>query len=365
MPKKIILHFINGLEVGGAETQLLRILPELEKYHENMVCCAHGRGPIGKLLEEKGIKVHYLDLKNIFDFFAIKKFREIIKNYPPDIMVTYLIHADLCGRVLGKLFGIKKIVSSKRGALLQWEWLSFFDRLTKKLVAHYLVQTETARKEWMNKLKLPEKKFTIIPNGIDIEKFRCEIDKKEKKEQLEIKENSIVITCISKLRRGKGHVILLEAFEKFYQYNNNATLLIVGDGEKEEELKNSLINLSSKNNIKFLGNRSDVSEILSISDVFVLPTEKEGMSNAIIEAMVVGVPIITTDIPENRDILENKKTGILVPVNDSGSLFENIKLLVSDKILWGKISRNSKSEAENKFDVRIIAKKLANFFEKI
>lgn len=365
MAKKIILHFINGLEVGGAETQLLRILPELEKYHENMVCCVQGHGPIGKLLEEKGIRVHYLDLKNIIDFSAIKKFRKIVRNYPPDIMVTYLIHADLYGRVLGKIFGIKKIISSKRGALLQWEWLSSFDQLTKKLINHCLVQTETAKKEWMNKLNLPEKKFTIIPNGIDVEKFRCKIGKKEKKNQLQIKENSTVITCVSKLRRGKGHDILLRAFEKFYQYDNDAILLIVGDGEKEEELKNSLADLESKNNIRFLGNRPDIAEILSISDIFALPTEKEGMSNAIIEAMVMGVPVITTDIPENRDLLENKKTGILIPVNDSYSLFENIKLLASDKILQEKISQNSKIEAENKFDVRIIARKLANFFEKI
>jgi glycosyltransferase involved in cell wall biosynthesis len=365
MERKKILHFINGLEIGGAENQLLRILPELEKYHENLVCCAQGRGPIGKLLEEKGIQVYYLDMKNIFDFFAAIRFGKIIKNCSPDILVTYLIHADLYGRVLGKLFQIKKIVSSKRGALLQWEWLSFFDRLTKKLVDHYLIQTETARKEWMKKLNLPEKKFTIIPNGINIEKFRCEINKEEKKKQLEIKENSTVITCISKLRRGKGHDILLKSFEKFYQYDNNAILLIVGDGEREEELKNSIVNFNSKNSIKFLSNRTDIAEILSISDIFTLPTEKEGMSNAIIEAMIMGVPIITTDIPANRDVLENKKTGILIPVNNIDSLTEKIKILMADKFLWEKMSQDSKIEAEKKFDVQVVAKKFAEFYEKI
>lgn len=156
--KKKILHLISGLEIGGAETQLLRILPELQKYHESRVCCVRGHGPIGKQLEEKGVPVHYLEFCGLLDLGVIYRFYKVIQEFQPDILATYLIHADLYGRVLGRLFGIKTIVSSKRGLLLQWEWLAFFDRLTKGLVTHYLVQTEKAKKEWMERLRLPNEK---------------------------------------------------------------------------------------------------------------------------------------------------------------------------------------------------------------
>jgi glycosyltransferase involved in cell wall biosynthesis len=363
MKRKRILHFISGLEIGGAENQLLRILPELQKHHENAVCCARGRGPVGKALEEKNISVYYLELENFFDFPAVLRFRKIIKDFSPDLLVTYLIHADLYGRIWGRLFGIKKIICSKRGALLQWEWLSFFDRLTKKLVDHYLVQTDAAKNEWMKKLKLSKEKFTVIPNGIDVNEFKFDMDRKKKMRELKINGNPLIITCVSKLRRGKGHRVLLEAFEKIYA--KNIVLLIVGDGEKEIELKNYANNFASKNKIFFLGHRSDISEILAVSDIFILPTEKEGMSNALIEAMIAGLPIITTDIPENRALIKNKESGIFFPVNDVNSLNNKIELLISNLDLRQKLGRCAQQEAGKKFDIKIITQKYAEFYNTV
>lgn len=365
MAKKRILHFISGLEIGGTEMQLLGILPELQKYHENRVCCLRGHGPIGSKLEKRGIKVYYLNFKNIFYFFLFLRFRDAIRDFSPDILVTYLIHADLYGRIFGKLFGIKKIICSKRGALLQWEWLSSFDRLTKRLVSHYLVQTETATREWMKKLKLAESKFTVIPNGIDIQAFKIKINQKEKRRQLGISENLFVMTCVSKLRRGKGHNVLLKAFEKVYRQNKNIVLLLVGYGEKEDALKANIANYNSRNNILFLGDRNDVAEILAISDVFILPTEKEGMSNAIMEAMAAGKPIITTDIPENKNLIRNEETGILFPVNNAKSLQEAIESLMSNLNLRMKLGQNAQRKVEKEFDIQIIASRFAEFFEEI
>lgn len=365
MQRKKILHLISGLEIGGTETQLSRILPELQNYHDNRVCCVRGHGPIGKILENNGIKVYYLELKNIFDIYVIKKFYDIIKEFRPNILVTYLIHADLYGRALGKLFGIKKIVSSKRGSLLQWEWLSFFDRLTKFLVTHYLVQTKTAQLEWMVKLKLPKNKFTIIPNGIDTKQFQIKIDKAKKRKDLRIKENFFIISCVSRLRRGKGHEILLEAFEKVFKKNKDISLLIVGNGEREKELRQQIENYFSKDKIYFLGNRNDIPEILAISDLFILPTKKEGMSNAIIEAMSAGLPIITTAIPENKSLITNKEDGILCLLNNSTSLSEAIILLQNNIILSNKVRKNAQKKANELFDIKKVSLKLANFYEKI
>lgn len=365
MAKKRILHFITGLETGGAETQLLRILPEIQKYHENRVCCLRRRGSVGKLLERNGVPVHYLDAKSVFDIFVIFRFYKVIKNFTPEILVTYLIHADLFGRIVGRLFGIKKIICSKRGALLQWEWLSFYDRLTKKLVTHYLVQTETAKKEWMNKLKINGSKFTVIPNGIDTNSYQTVINITAKKNELQIKEDLFVISCVGRLRRGKGHEILIEAFERIFKNNDKIILLIVGNGEKEEDLKNITTSHASKNNIYFLGFRTDVSEILAISDLFVMPTEKEGMSNAIIEAMVAGVPVITTNIPENRDIIENQKSGILFPVNDINALEKWIKLLIISPDLRNNLSQYAQQKAKNTYDIRIVTNRFAKFYQEI
>ncbi len=365
MKKKKILHLISGLEIGGTETQLLRILPEMQKYHENFVCCVRGHGPIGIELEKNNVPVYYLNFQGFFDLLVIKRFYTVIKKIKPDVLTTYLIHADLYGRFFGKLFGIKKIISSKRGSLLQWEWLSSFDRLTKFMVDHYLVQTETAKRTWMKKLKLSESRFTIMPNGIDIKKFKPSVDRDDKRKSLNIATDSIVISCVARLRIGKGHDILLEAFEKVFKNYSKTDLLLIGDGEKEKELKIQIKNYTSKNNIHFLGNRQDVPDLLAISDVFILPTEGEGMSNAIIEAMIVGVSVITTEIPENKDLIEDKKNGILFPVNNSDSLSEKIQHLINDPGLRNILATNAQEEANERFDYEKVTKKLAEFYSKI
>jgi glycosyltransferase involved in cell wall biosynthesis len=363
MQKKKILHLISGLEVGGTETQLLRILPELQKYHENAVCCVRGHGPIGFELEKKSIPVYYLDFKGFLDLLIIKRFYSVIKEFRPNILTTYLIHADLYGRIFGRLFGIKKIVSSKRGALLQWEWLAKFDRMTKFMVSRYLVQTKTAREEWMGRLGLSKDNFTIIPNGIDTKLFSPNINKPDKLRGLDINPESFVITCVARLRRGKGHKFLLESFENIFKKHKNTTLLLVGDGEREEELRKQIKNYTSKNNIFFLGNRNDIPEILAISDIFVLPTEAEGMSNAIIEAMAAGIPIITTDIPENKELIKNSEMGILIPTQDIKEIQKNSSLLLNNADLRKRLGGNARSEIKKHYDINVVVEKMQDFYK--
>jgi hypothetical protein len=152
MKKKKILHLITGLEVGGAEKMLLKILPKIQNNFDNKVCTLLKDGPIGKDLRKAGIETYHLDFSVLNSIKSILIFRKIIKEFQPTILTTYLIHSDLFGRIFGRLFGIKTIICSQRGSLLNWEWLRVIDRLTKFLVTKYIVQTKTAKKELMKKL---------------------------------------------------------------------------------------------------------------------------------------------------------------------------------------------------------------------
>lgn len=362
--KKKVLHLISGLEVGGTEMMLLKTLPHLQSdCLENQVCCLRGHGEIGKKLEEAGIKVHYLEVTNPFQLI---RFRQIVKNFCPDMLVTYLIHADLIGRVLGRIFSIKKIVCSQRGSLLNWEFLRFFDRLTKFLVTKYIVQTGIAKKDLMLKLGLPDDKFSVIPNSIDPDEFNIKINTEEKKRELSISyTNYINISCVSNLRKGKGHTYLLEAFNNIYKKNTNINLLIIGAGELKNKLLEQIENYESRNNIYFLGKRNDVKEILKISDIFILPTLAEGMSNAIMEAMAMGLPIITTNISVNKELIEEDKTGILIPVRNVDAIENSLNNLINDASLRIKLGKNARQKISDEFDVKIVTRKLSNLLEKI
>ncbi len=218
----------------------------------------------------------------------------------------------------------------------------------------------------MGRLHLPnEKKFTVIPNGIDASQFQVDINKAKKKTSLGIPEDAFVISCVSRLRRKKGHEYLLAAFEEIFQKQEDAVLLLVGDGEKEEELKKQASGYKSRDSIKFLGNRTDVPEILTITDIFVLPTEGEGMSNAIIEAMISGKAIITTDLSENRALIKDQSTGFLVTVKNAPAITSAIELLTDKKELRENLGRNAKEEAKKLFDKQSIAEHYSVFYAEL
>lgn len=363
MSKKKILHIITGLEVGGAETQLYRTLPKLQTYFDNRVCCIFGHGVMGKKLENSGVPVYYLDLKNIFDLGIIFRFKRIIKEFRPNILVTYLIHADLFGRVFGKLFGIKIIICSQRGSLLEWEFLRKIDKLTKFLVNYYIVQTAAAKKELMQKLNLPDNKFVVIPNSINLKKFDFQLDVTKKKNELKINTENINIVCVGNLRIGKGHDTLLQAFELAYKRNPHMNLLIAGDGNQKKNLLNQVNTYKSRENIYFLGNRNDIMEILKISNVFILLTLAEGMSNAIMEAMASGLAIITTDIEQNKELICNEKNGILIPANNVRIATEKILELSSNKEKRMWLAKNARESIQEHFSTDIIMSKLTNFLQ--
>lgn len=367
--RKKVLHIITGLEVGGAETNLSRLIPSLEKDLENRICCLVGKGPMRKKFEENNIPIYYLDIKNIFDFFnplVISKFRKIIKDFKPEVIETYLIHADLFGRIWGRFFGVKKIICSHRGSLLQWKWLAFFDKITSFLVTKYVFQTPSAQKEISKKFGLKTEKTLVIPNIINLKDFEFTINKNQKIKDLGVKEGNINITSVSNLRVGKGQKYLIEAFEKVYSQGNvNINLLIVGDGDQRTTLEKQASNCKSKNNIYFLGKRSDVLEILKVSDIFVLPTLAEGMSNAIMEAMASGLAIITTDIDVNKDLIRNDYSGILVPVKNSQKISENLTKLINDSALRKNLSQNAFLEIENNYSLNIVNSKITEILKSI
>ncbi|MFH0969699.1 MAG: glycosyltransferase [Patescibacteria group bacterium] len=386
MNRKKILHIITGLEVGGAETNLSRVIPHIEKDFENRIVCLKGEGVIGERFKKNNIPVYYLHIEGIFDFFnprVIYNFRKIIKDFRPDVIETYLIHADIFGRVWGRIFGVKKIICSHRGSLLQWEWFSFMDKITSFLVTKYVFQTPSAQKEIAKKLGINLNKTTVIPNVIDLKSFEFDINKNEKMKELGIKEENINIVSVSNLRKGKGHKYLIEAFNEVFKENKNihpvksspgevgkaefngVNLIIVGDGDQRPILQNQADISEARENIYFLGKRSDVLEILKISEIFILPTFYEGMSNAIMEAMASKLAIITTNIKVNHDLIKDSYSGILVPVANSEAIKNSMLRLLESPEERIRLGENALNEIKNKYSLEIVSEKIANLFESL
>ncbi|MBP6981918.1 glycosyltransferase [Candidatus Gracilibacteria bacterium] len=357
-PKKKIIHIIQSLDNGGCENMLLRTLPLLSEYQHHIITLKE-LGELAPLFAEKGIPVTLVHCGGFFDIFGIFRLRKLIRKENPDTVLTYLFHADVLGRLA--LFGTTSvpIIPFLRTTFNHPKYLipRIFEWLTRPLVSHYFANSDAVKDFYTKHLSVAPEKITVIPNGIATSYFDSIMPDPKLRELLGIKPNDFVIICVANLHSNKGYRYLLEAFESVYKENTNLHLLIVGDGVERDNLKNQMQGYTSKNNISFLGRRTDVPQLLKISNLFVLPTLFEGQSNALMEAMASGLPVVTTDIPENQVLIKNNSDGILVPTQNSSALIGAIQHIMSNTGMNKQLSEEAKRTIKDSFSLEKIATK--------
>lgn len=341
MAKKRIIHIIQSLGNGGCENMLLRTLPLLDTFDHTIITLKNP-GDLAPKFIDAGVKVKTTRWPQL---------RKQVLLESPDIIITYLFHADMLGRIFLRMKNTPVIPFLRTtynhpkyliARILEW--------ITKPLVNQYLANSVAVKDFYIKHIGVHPEKITVIPNGIDIEYFDSITPNPDLQKSLSIAPSDFVIICVANLHINKGHHYLLEAFEVCNL--KNAKLLIVGDGDEKENLLHQIENYQNKENIIFLGRRTDVPQLLRISNLFILPTLFEGQSNAIMEAMASGLPIITTDIPENQSLIKNNISGILVPTQDSKAITRAINTLIIDEGLSNTLGKGGKEFLEQNLSLK-------------
>jgi len=367
MHRQKILHLIQSLDNGGCENMLLRTLPLVDNF-EHILITLNKEGELSGKFREKGFEIINIKQNSLINPLPYLRLIETVKKIKPDAIITYLFHADIIGRIIIQLFTKYRPIPFLRTTYNHPKyWIArLTERLTKCFVKQYLANSESVKNFYVENIGVDKEKITVIPNGIDVN-FYDNIERDwELRRSFGINDADFVIICVSNLHINKGHRYLLEAFENVFCHsredgNPEPHLLLVGDGDEMKNLLRQVENYQSKNNVLFLGKRNDVPELLKISDIFVLPTMFEGMSNAIMEAMACGLPIVTTDIPENRELIENAQTGILIPPKNSETIYAAIKALLKNREFGKKLSSDAKLFVEKNLALNKIADRW-NFF---
>ncbi len=355
---------ITGLEAGGgAEAMLAKTLPYLEKT-ENAVCSLKGKGDIGRFLEEKGIKVYQLDIKGVWDLGAIGRYKKVVQEFKPDIQVNYLIHADVFGRLFAKKAGVPYLVSYIRNRHIKPLFV-FLERMTIGRIDHLLCNSRSVLEHYRYKYKIPERSSSAILNGVRIGE-EPEMDISRYKEELGVDKEEKVITCIASLTSQKDQATLLRAVRVLKdEQKSGFKVLLAGDGPEKERLHSLAKDLCLEDKVIFLGKRRDVDKLLAVSDIFVLPSLHEGMSNALLEAMSAGVVSIVSSIGENRELIKHNVSGLVFNVGDPESLAQNISRALSDPEKMSKFADKAKETIRQDHDIEKIKKELDDFLSRI
>lgn len=307
-----ILHVISELDIGGAELHLVKLLPYLQPAFDNHVACLIGCGPVGGQLTEAGIPVHCLKAAHQFDLRAIIAVRRLVREVSPRAVVTNLLHADIVTRLA--VVGLPiPLISNQRSSLAGRSYLRLPDRLTRWAVRQYVVQTPHMQHVIERQVGAASSRISVIPNIAT------------PPTPAQVPHVGLVITCVGNLRSGKGHEYLIRAMANLKPETYPVKVLLVGDGPAKKRLQQLAQQLRIADIIQFLGRRHDVPNILASSDIFVLPSEAEGMSNALLEAMATGLPCVAANISANRAIITHRQTGLLFLVNNVDDLARNLE----------------------------------------
>lgn len=309
---KKIVHIIIGLEVGGAELMLKRLVLHSQKkgLYQHIVISLTDIGVIGKDLQQQGITVYSLGMHSLWSvpqtFFKLKK---CLRSLAPDTVQTWMYHADFLGGLAAKSVGVKNIIWGIRttdvsqGASKLTVYLSKLCAKLSYSVPNTIVCAAKASKDYHISIGYDAAKMRVIPNGFDIEAlYATDEDGHAIRQQIGLSADDIVIGSIGRFNPVKNQKLFIDVADLLIKNNLNLPLkfLMVGrDNTKDNhELMSWLSAHDLTEHFTLLGQRDDVAKCMKAMDMVCLHSKTEGFPNIVVEAMILQTFVVSTDVGE-------------------------------------------------------------------
>jgi glycosyltransferase involved in cell wall biosynthesis len=351
---------IGSLDVGGAETQLVLLARGLAKAgHEVHFATIAGDGPLAAPLRQSGVVVHHLlpdgqaIPRLLRRFMAQFRLITLLWRLRPDVVQAYLPLTCLMGAIAGRLAGTPCIVIGRRALATHQDRVrlgGLIDRIANGLAHAITANSEAVRQDHMRRDGLSPERICVIPNAIEVEKFLPDPMRRQGMRQvLGIDAGQTAILCVGNLIPYKGHADLIAAIGKMGVTKSRLHLFLAG---RREKLGEALTALAAQMQVPFtlLGPRDDIPDLLQAADLFVLPSHEEGSSNALLEAIMAGVPAVATDVGGNPALLLNGDGGWLCPPRDPVALADAIAAALADSDARTTKASLARREAVKKHD---------------
>ncbi|MCX7761818.1 MAG: glycosyltransferase family 4 protein [Candidatus Kryptonium sp.] len=346
-----ILYVVTSAGFGGASMHVLQLMKfsRSQGYQVGLVSAPEPR--LINEAKELGVEIfqnpyfvrRFHLVNDIKAFFPVYR---AIKKFKPDIIHAHSSKAGIIARFWAAILKVKPVIFTAHGWAFTegreyWKrWiLALIERIAAKVTTKIICVSEHDKMLALKfKVASPDK-LIVIHNGVDVNLF-----KNLKKTKID---DEVVITFVGRLVPQKDVFLLIDAMERI----DKAKLWIVGDGE----LKDKVIRYISKKNlnhkITLFGERSDIPNILSQSDIFVLPSRWEGLPLTIIEAMMAGLPVVASNVGGVSELVDNGVTGFLVPPGNVEVFVDALKTLVDNESLRQEMGKAGLKKAFEKFSL--------------
>lgn len=373
-----VLLVTMSLSVGGTERQLAQIAPAVARLPVDLrVVSLLDRGAFAPDLEQAGVKVlgpgplagplpRSRIVRGLRLVGGVARLAWQLLRDRPRIVNFYLPLPFMIGTPLARLAGVKQIIMSRRGLnthFKRYPGARAWERRLHPRVSVFLANSEAVARQLIAEGAPPER-VGLIRNGIDLDPFDQPLDRRKARAALSIKADALVIIMVANLHAYKGHSDLLKALSRMDgRLGPNWTLLLAGrDAGVGAALQTLAQDLGIADHVRFLGSRSDVPTLLRISDLAVHCSYEEGSSNAVLEAMAAGLPLVVTAAGGNAEAVIDGVNGLVVPPRDPEALARAMASIVEDRARAGSFGKASRTRVEAEYALPVCLEKYERLY---
>jgi glycosyltransferase involved in cell wall biosynthesis len=369
MTRPTVLHLIDCLFIGGGEMQMADLLRRIdrEKFRP-LVGCLRKQGQLVSVLEEAGLPVVEFPVRG--KLFYPRSIREILRlarfmrREGVQIVQTQDLYSHLVGVPAASIARVPIVITNRLdlGHTMK-RWHRWALKRLSFGITRVMANSEGVRTMLTDVEKIDPERIELIYNGVHLDLFQ--IAPKERG-PVPLAPGDRPIVVVANLWPVKGHEILFEAAVRVTACYPTAKFVLVGTGTARRAVLEARARaLAIDKQILFLGPRQDVPEILSQMEISVLPSLAEGFSNAILESMAAGLPMVATDVGGNREAIVEGETGFLVPPRDPETLADRILRLLGDRTLARRMGRAGRQRIETTFSLERMVSETERFYERL
>jgi glycosyltransferase involved in cell wall biosynthesis/peptidoglycan/xylan/chitin deacetylase (PgdA/CDA1 family) len=361
-----VCHLFPALPLHGAENHFLTLARQLDPLKvKNSICLISAEGELVKDFKAIGIPVTLIQKKSRYDISIIWRLRAYLKTGNFDVIHSNLFTANLWGRLAA--FGLQSayVVTvhsiHSRHNPKQARVEAFFDRLLSHSTDLLICVTKEVKASMNRDVMLSLSKLTTIENGIDFPEQKDIPSKNEARKSLELPEEARILVVIGRFSTPKNHIIFISSLVHVREQFSNLKVLLVGNGEKESEVREAVSTHHLENTVLFLGLRRDIPTILAASDIMVIPSIWEGLPIVMLEAMAAGTPVIASRVGGIPDALTDHVTGLLT-TPDAPSLSKTMIEGLSDLPKMLEMAKAAREITKKRYDIKRTAARYTDVY---
>lgn len=372
MPQPIrVCYLIDQLRTGGTETQLLSLIKHVDRSRVSpFLCLLDGGDRASQALEPEDCPVIRCGVRSLLRPRSLLKARRLasqLRAWKIDVLQVHFPDSTYFGVLSAWLAGTRRVVRTRRD-LFYWvtpahrRWGRRLDGFCNRfLVDAMVVNSEAVRAKAVEDERPTARNITVIPNGLDLAGYvRLRYESKPTERT---RDRRVRVGMIAMLRPEKRIDLFIQAAQQLVAQRPNVCFEIAGDGPERRRLENHIDQSRLGDFVLLRGKVDDVPAFLARLDVAVLCSDTEGCSNALIEYMAAGLPVVATAVGGNKELIDHGRTGLLTPPGDATALADAISELVASPRKVHQLGLAAQRYAHEHFEITTVAKRYAEFYE--